>query len=118
MASELAKKVCIACKGGTPPFNEKQINEWMQKLAGNWKAIENHHLEKEFKFKNFAIALKFVNLLGEVAEREGHHPDLFLSWGLVKVKLFTHKINGLFDSDFIFAAKADEVFEKEFENKN
>jgi len=76
----------------------------------DWKVIEEHHLQKTFLFKDFKQALAFVNRVGEVAEREGHHPDLFLSWGRTDVTLYTHKIKGLSESDFILAAKIDRVF--------
>jgi 4a-hydroxytetrahydrobiopterin dehydratase len=81
-----------------------------KKLENGWQVIEEHHLEKEFAFKNFRQALDFTNKIGEVAETEGHHPDIYLAWGKVKVLVWTHKINGLTESDFIYAAKTDQCY--------
>ena len=103
--SSLAEKECVPSKAGTPPLKGKDLNRLAVELGGGWRVIEEHHLEKEFKFKNFAEALAFTNRVGELAETEGHHPDIFLAWGLVKLTLWTHSINGLSESDFIFAAK-------------
>jgi len=84
--------------------------EIMQKeLGGNWKIIEEHHLEKQFTFDNFKDSLAFTNKIGELAEQQGHHPDILLKWGSVTITIFTHKINGLIESDFILAAKIDEI---------
>jgi 4a-hydroxytetrahydrobiopterin dehydratase len=103
--SSLAEKECVPAKAGTPPLRGNDLNRLAAELGGNWRVVEEHHLEKEFKFKNFAEALAFTNRVGELAETEGHHPDIFLAWGLVKLTLWTHSINGLSESDFIFAAK-------------
>ena len=105
--SELAAKECIPCRGGVPPLKGKELTDLQQKLGGGWKIVNEHHLEKEYLFKDFREALDFVNRLGEVAEQEGHHPDLFLTWGKVKVTLWTHSVGGLSENDFILAAKAD-----------
>ena len=109
MVSELAQKRCIPCEGGVPPLKEDEINQLMAKLEGGWKVIDNHDIEKEYSFPDFKQALAFVNRVGGKAEEEGHHPDIYLAWGKVKVTLWTHAIDGLTESDFIFAAKADEV---------
>ena len=105
--SSLAQKKCIPCTGGTPPLNSKEASSFLEKLGGNWKVLENHHLEKEFTFPDFKEALHFTNQIGTIAEEEGHHPDILLAWGKVKVTLWTHKVNGLTESDFILAAKID-----------
>ncbi|MGH8165077.1 MAG: 4a-hydroxytetrahydrobiopterin dehydratase, partial [Rhodanobacteraceae bacterium] len=73
------------------------------------QAVGTHHLEKRYRFANFAEALAFVNRAGEIAEREGHHPNIFLSWGRVQLEIWTHKIDGLTEADFILAAKCDEA---------
>jgi 4a-hydroxytetrahydrobiopterin dehydratase len=78
-------------------------------LGGGWDIVSEHHLEKEYKFKDFRAALDFTNRVGELAEAQGHHPDIYLAWGKVKLTLWTHKIDGLTESDFIFAAKADSL---------
>ena len=105
--SDLAKKTCIPCKGGVPPLKGDKLDDLMEKLKNDWKIIKEHHLEKEYSFKNFKEALDFTIKVGELAENQGHHPDVFLAWGKVKLTIWTHKIDGLTESDFIFAAKAD-----------
>ena len=80
-----------------------------EQLNNNWMVVDEHHLEKEFVFNNFRQALAFTNQIGKLAETEGHHPDIYLAWGKVKLMVWTHKINGLTESDFIFAAKVDEL---------
>jgi len=105
--SDLAKKTCIPCKGGVLPLKGEKLDDLLEKLKNNWKIIKEHHLEKEYSFKNFKEALDFTIKVGELAENQGHHPDIFLAWGKVKLTIWTHKIDGLTESDFIFAAKAD-----------
>ena len=105
--SDLAKKTCIPCKGGVPPLKGEKLDDLLEKLKNDWKIIKEHHLEKEYSFKNFKEALDFTIKVGELAENQGHHPDIFLAWGKVKLTIWTHKIDGLTESDFIFAAKAD-----------
>ena len=105
--SELASRECIPCKGGTPPLKGEELRRLTGQLGGDWQVVDEHHLEKEFKFKDFRQALDFTNQIGELAEQVNHHPDLCLGWGKVQVTLWTHKIGGLSESDFIFAAKVD-----------
>jgi 4a-hydroxytetrahydrobiopterin dehydratase len=105
--SELAAKECIPCRGGVPPLKGAEIAALMEKLGGGWKVVGEHHLEKEYPFKNFREALDYTNRVGAMAEAQGHHPDIYLAWGKVKLTIWTHKIDGLTESDFIFAAKAD-----------
>ena len=105
--SELAYKECIPCKGGVSPLTGQELSELLDKLGGGWRVVDEHHLETEYRFKDFRTALAFTNRIGELAETQGHHPDIFLSWGRVRLAIWTHKINGLTESDFIFAAKAD-----------
>lgn len=114
MKSELAKKKCVPCTGSVPRLKGNELQELYQKLHTGWKIIEERHLEKEYSFPDFKQALKFTNAIGEVAEKEGHHPDILLAWGRVKVTLWTHKINGLTESDFILAAKCDEEYSPRF----
>jgi 4a-hydroxytetrahydrobiopterin dehydratase len=106
--SELAKKHCTPCHGGTPRLSGAELEPFERGLP-SWKTVDEHHLEKSFPFRDFQTALDFVVRIGEVAEQEGHHPDLCLSWGKVDVKIFTHKIRGLSENDFILAAKIDEL---------
>ena len=105
--SDLAKKTCIPCKGGVPPLKGAKLDDLLEKLKNDWKIIKEHHLEKEYSFENFKEALNFTIKVRELAENQGHHPDIFLAWGKVKLTIWTHKIDGLTESDFIFAAKAD-----------
>lgn len=101
---KLAQKMCVPCAGGVPPLGKEKIKSLLQELNG-WKVVKTHHLEREFLFKNFKEALAFVNAIGKIAEKQGHHPDIFLAWGKVKVAIWTHKVDGLTESDFILAAK-------------
>ena len=106
--SDLAKKTCIPCKGGVPPLKGEKLDDLLGKLKNHWKIIKEHHLEKNYSFKNFKEALDFTIKVGELAENQGHHPDIYLAWGKVRLTIWTHKIDGLTESDFIFAAKADQ----------
>lgn len=105
--SELAQKTCIPCKGGVPPLKGEKLDVLQEELRNDWQIIDEHHLEKEYSFRNFREALDFTLNVGELAEDQGHHPDIFLAWGKVRLTIWTHKIDGLTESDFIFAAKAD-----------
>jgi 4a-hydroxytetrahydrobiopterin dehydratase len=102
----LAERQCVPCKGGVPPLTGAAIESLLAQVNG-WTAVEQHHLEKQYKLKNFIEALELVNRIGAIAEEQNHHPDITLAWGRVKVTIWTHKINGLTESDFIFAAKCD-----------
>ena len=106
---ELAEKHCIPCEADTIPLKGLILERLNMKLSEGWEVIEEHHLEKAYKFKNFKEALNFTNKVGEIAEQEGHHPDIYLAWGKVKLALWTHKINGLSENDFILAAKIDNL---------
>ena len=108
MINELAKQRCTPCKGGVPPLTRQEIEPLYQQIKG-WKVINNHHLEKTIKFNDFVSALAFVNQIGKIAESEGHHPDINLSWGKVTISIFTHKIDGLTKSDFVLASKIDQT---------
>ncbi|HTL55078.1 MAG TPA: 4a-hydroxytetrahydrobiopterin dehydratase [Candidatus Limnocylindrales bacterium] len=105
----LAEKECVPCKGGVPPLKGPDLDRLSRELQPGWRVVDEHHLEKEFKFPNFKEALAFTNKVGELAEAQGHHPDIYLAWGKVKLTIWTHKINGLTESDFILAAKADRL---------
>jgi len=109
--SELAKLDCLPCKGGVPPLKGAEIEGLLARLNGGWKVIDEHHLEKEYRFKDFRQALDFTNRVGELAESVGHHPDIYLAWGKVRLTVWTHKIGGLNEADFIFAAKADTLLQ-------
>jgi len=104
--AELAEKTCVPCRGGVPPLTADQIRP-LQAQVKDWEVIKNHHIEREFQFPDFKTALGFVDKVGAIAEEQGHHPDIFLAWGKVRVSIWTHKIDGLTESDFILAAKID-----------
>jgi 4a-hydroxytetrahydrobiopterin dehydratase len=105
---ELAMKKCVPCQGGVPALSRTAFTPLLQQLHG-WEVVDDHHLSKTFAFPDFKSALAFVNRIGELAEAEGHHPDLCLSWGKVAIELWTHKVDGLTESDFILAAKIDQL---------
>lgn len=105
---DLTDKHCIPCRGGVPPLKGAELRAVAAKLP-SWSVVDEHHITKSYEFPDFVHALAFVNRVGAVAEEEGHHPDIFLAWGKVTIDLFTHKIDGLTESDFILAAKADAV---------
>jgi 4a-hydroxytetrahydrobiopterin dehydratase len=107
----LAEKNCVPCRGGVPPLKGNGLREIHQQLArpADWKVIEEHHLVRAYKFPDFKSALAFVNRIGALAEEQGHHPDMLLGWGKVEVTLWTHAVDGLTESDFILAAKIDQL---------
>lgn len=107
---KLADRSCVPCHGGVPRLRGEEAARFMKELRG-WELVEEHHLSKRFEFSNFAEALEFVNRAGLVAEREGHHPDITFGWGYAHFKIYTHAIDGLSESDFILAAKVDEIQE-------
>jgi 4a-hydroxytetrahydrobiopterin dehydratase len=107
--SDLADKECVPCKGGVPPLRGAELHRFAERVDG-WSVVAEHHVEKQCRFKDFVTALAFVNTIGAMAEQQGHHPDLFLGWGRVGVKIWTHKIDGLTESDFVLAAKVDRAF--------
>lgn len=109
MATRLAEKECVPCKGGVPPLQGEELRELAEELDGGWEVVDQHHLEKEFSFPDFRQALEFTNEVGELAEEQGHHPDIHLAWGTVRVTVWTHKIDGLTESDFVFAAKVEAI---------
>jgi len=107
--SGLAERTCVPCRGGIPPLTLEQIGPLREQLGEGWEVVDGHHLRKTYRFKNFAEALAFTNRVGALAEEIGHHPDIALAWGKVTLEIWTHKINGLAESDFIFAAKCDRL---------
>ena len=106
---ELAKSKCVPCSTGTPPLAGAALAEISGKLGHGWRVMDGHHLEKEFAFRNFKEALDFTNRVGALAEEQNHHPDIYLAWGKVKITLWTHKINGLSESDFKLAAQIESL---------
>ena len=110
--SDLADKKCIPCKGDIPGFKIDEIHNYLKMIDG-WKVkaedSEIYYLIKDFKFNNFIESQEFVNKVGDIAESEGHHPDIWFGWGYAKIKIFTHAIKGLHESDFVLAAKIDKI---------
>jgi 4a-hydroxytetrahydrobiopterin dehydratase len=104
--SELAAKTCVPCRADTPPLKGDGLLGLAAQVP-EWEVVEEHHLRRGFRFKNFREALLFVNRVGELAEEQGHHPDVSFGWGYAEVAVWTHKIGGLTESDFVFAAKVD-----------
>ena len=106
---ELADKTCVPCTGSVPPLKGQPLQELLSKLSG-WRVVNEHHLEKKYEFDDFVTALAFVNKVGDLAEHQAHHPDIHLSWGEVRIEVWTHAIDGLTESDFIMAAKTDRLY--------
>jgi 4a-hydroxytetrahydrobiopterin dehydratase len=106
--ADLASRECIPCRGGVPPLKGDELNRLKSEVQ-DWDVINEHHLRKEYKFKNFREAQDFVERVGNLAEAQGHHPDICFGWGRAEITIWTHKIDGLTESDFILAAKIDQL---------
>jgi len=106
--AELYQRQCVPCRGGVPPLKGVALQGLISQLAG-WQAVNEHHLQKTYRFVDFRESLQFVNRIGELAEAQGHHPDICFGWGKVDVTIWTHKIDGLTESDFVLAAKIDQL---------
>ncbi|HET7132522.1 MAG TPA: 4a-hydroxytetrahydrobiopterin dehydratase [Gammaproteobacteria bacterium] len=106
----LADQQCIPCRGGVPPLPKPRIEELLAQLDAGWTLNEAGHLFRSYEFRDFAIAMKFANDIADIAEEQGHHPDLHVAWGKCAVEIWTHKIDGLTESDFFLAAKIDRAF--------
>ncbi|MGE3165556.1 MAG: 4a-hydroxytetrahydrobiopterin dehydratase [Planctomycetota bacterium] len=104
--SDLADRDCVPCRGGIAPLGLERVSELLGQLDG-WEAEGNHHIGKDYVFPDFATALSFVNRVGAIAEDQGHHPDIWFTWGKARIEIRTHKIDGLTESDFVLAAKID-----------
>lgn len=110
--ADLAKHACVPCKGGVPPLKGEALQKLHAALGADWRLINEHHLERAYSFKGYKPAVAFTNAVAAIAEEQNHHPDILLAWGKVNVSIWTHKIDGLTESDFYFAAKAEEAFRK------
>ena len=110
--SDLLNKKCVPCEGGILPFDISEIHKYQKKVDG-WNIIknekENFFLNKKFNFENFSERQEFVNKVGIISEKEGHHPDILFGWGYAEIKITTHAIAGLSENDFILAAKIDQI---------
>lgn len=107
--TKLDQKKCTPCEGGIEPLRGSLLNDLVEQLNHTWVVVDEHHLHREFAFDDFQSALDFTNDVGEIAEEEGHHPNIFLTWGEVKIDIWTHKIDGLSTNDFILAAKINRL---------
>jgi 4a-hydroxytetrahydrobiopterin dehydratase len=108
--ADLAAKTCVPCRGGVPPLKGAELEKLGRELP-DWKIVNEHHIARGFKFPDFRTALDFVDKVGALAEEQGHHPDIFLAWGKVEITIWTHKIDGLTESDFILGAKIDRLYQ-------
>ncbi len=106
--SDLADKQCVPCRGGIPPMTAEEIKGLSSQVA-DWQVVNDHHLRRSYRFRDFRETLDFVNRIGELAEEQGHHPDICFGWGKADVSIWTHKIDGLTESDFVLAAKIDKL---------
>jgi 4a-hydroxytetrahydrobiopterin dehydratase len=110
MTTMLADRSCVSCRGDIPQLNAEERQALLRDLGDGWSMIRDHHLEKTYEVRNFRSALGFANALGEIADQQGHHPEITLARGEVTLRIWTHKIDGLTESDFFFAAKAERAF--------
>lgn len=108
MSEHLADKQCVPCRVGVPPLKGAGL-EKLHKSVPAWTIVDEHHLQREFRFPDFKQALEFVNRVGAIAEEQGHHPDILLGWGKAMITIWTHAVDGLTESDFIIAAKIDRL---------
>jgi 4a-hydroxytetrahydrobiopterin dehydratase len=113
MDNDLASRTCIPCRGGVPPLTPAETEPLLAKLGDGWTVVDGHHLAREYKFKNFLEALGFTNRVGAIAEEQGHHPNIELTWGRVGLTIWTHVIDGLTESDFVLAAKVDRALDED-----
>jgi 4a-hydroxytetrahydrobiopterin dehydratase len=109
--TELANRECVPCRGGVPPLPQEEVAKLQAQLDG-WDVVNGHHLRKEYKFEDFKETQAFVNRVGDLAEEQWHHPDICYGWGRAEITIWTHKIDGLTESDFILAAKIDLISNK------
>ncbi len=107
--ANLSKMKCVPCMGGVPPLKGSELNKLQKELGHDWKVVKQHHVEKDYKFKDFKQTLGFVNKIGKIAEEQGHHPNIEFTYGKAKISIYTHKINGLTVSDFVLAAKIEKI---------
>ena len=104
--SDLASRTCVPCNAQTPTLREDEVSALANRVP-EWEVVDGHHLRRRYSFRNFRDALRFVNRVGEVAEEQGHHPDIGFGWGYAEIRVWTHAIDGLSENDFVLAAKVD-----------
>jgi 4a-hydroxytetrahydrobiopterin dehydratase len=123
--SGLSQKHCVPCRGGVPPLDDASIEPLLAQLGPSWRVVERDTakhtcvktLRRDYRFENFAQAMHAALLVGELAEEQQHHPDLHIGWGSLSVELWTHKIGGLTESDFIFAAKCEDLSQRDWRER-
>lgn len=108
LSTPLRARKCVPCEGGTQPLSAEEIRAYLPEI-NNWEVLEDKKIAKEFKFKNFKETMEFVNNVAQIAEEEGHHPDIAIHYNKVEIILWTHAIHGLSENDFILAAKIDNL---------
>ncbi|MFO7958870.1 MAG: 4a-hydroxytetrahydrobiopterin dehydratase [Candidatus Brocadiia bacterium] len=108
---DLAEEECVPCRGGIPALEGEELEELADRLDADWSVVDDHHLEKDFEFEDFRQALEFTNRVGELAEEVGHHPEIFLTWGEVGITIWTHEVDGLTKTDFVFAARVEKLYQ-------
>lgn len=113
----LTQKKCTPCEGGIPPLTGDQLQPFLKQLHAEWEVVQEKKIKRTFSFKTFVKAIEFVNTLADLAEAEGHHPDFIVHYNKVTIELWTHKIGGLFDNDFIMAAKIDQIYQTQFSSQ-
>ena len=111
--NELARRECVPCRSAQAPLGSAELEPLHSLLDPDWQVVDEHHLSRTYRFKNFADALAFTNQVGALAEQVFHHPDIALSWGKVGIVIWTHKIKGLHEADFVFAAKCDQLYQEQ-----
>ena len=114
MIEKLAQKQCVPCEGGAAPLKGEQLQQLQRELGEGWQLVDEHHIEKEFNFDSYLEGVNFVNEVAAIADEQNHHPEITLSYGKVKVTLWTHKIGGLSENDFILAAKIEQSIRSAF----
>jgi 4a-hydroxytetrahydrobiopterin dehydratase len=107
--TELAKKKCVPCEGGVSPLEPEQIKEYQKEVHKDWEVLDNTKIKRDFAFVNFIQTMEVANKIADIAEEQGHHPDMHISYGKLQVELWTHAINGLSENDFILASKIDKI---------
>lgn len=112
--NDLADIACEPCSGDVPPLEGEELREYEDQLSDDWDVVEDHHLERTFSFPDFESALSFTNEVGALAERVNHHPDIYLTWGEVKITIWTHEIDGLSETDFVFSAKTERIYSDDY----
>ena len=106
---DLASRTFFACEGGTPPMPIDEVRNYIKEVDPQWSVVKNASIKRKFSFKDFKEAMRFVNAVADIANQEGHHPDIYIFYNIVDIELYTHAVKGLSENDFIMAAKLDKI---------